>query len=94
MHVCVSACMHMYVCVCACVCVCVFVHVCVRVCACVLGRVGVLWGRGGSVNMIPLMYILFCVKRFELSHVMDIAPWKCYVLYYHHGNHRFFQHDG
>ena len=23
-----------------------------------------------SVNM----YILFCVKRFELSHVMDIAP--------------------
>ena len=28
-----------------------------------------------SVNM----YILFCVKRFELSHVMDIALQKCYV---------------
>ena len=29
-----------------------------------------------SVNM----YILFCVKRSELSHVMDIAQYKCYVL--------------
>ena len=29
-----------------------------------------------SVNL----YILFCVKRFELSHVMDIALYKCYVL--------------
>ena len=25
-------------------------------------------------------YMLFCVKRFELSHVMDIALYKCYVL--------------
>ena len=24
-------------------------------------------------------YILFCVKCFELSHVMNIAPYKCYV---------------
>ena len=36
-------------------------------------------GRGGGVNMITdvlysvNMYILFCVKRFELSHLMDIA---------------------
>ena len=29
-----------------------------------------------SVNL----YILFCVKRFELSHVVDIALQKCYVL--------------
>ena len=29
-----------------------------------------------SVNM----YIRFCVKSFELSHVMDIALQKCYVL--------------
>ena len=29
-----------------------------------------------SVNL----YILFCVKHFELSHVMDIALQKCYVL--------------
>ena len=25
-------------------------------------------------------YMLFCVKRFELSHVMDIALYQCYVL--------------
>ena len=42
--------------------------------------------RGGGVNMITdvlynvNLYILFCVKRFELSHVMDIALYKCYVL--------------
>ena len=36
--------------------------------------------RGGDVNMITdvlysvNLYILFRVKRFELSHVMDIAP--------------------
>ena len=29
-----------------------------------------------SVNL----YILFCVQRFELSHVMDTALYKCYVL--------------
>ena len=29
-----------------------------------------------SVNM----YICFCVKRFEPSHVMDITLYKCYVL--------------
>ena len=29
-----------------------------------------------SVNM----YIRFCVKRFEPSHVMDIRLQKCYVL--------------
>ena len=35
--------------------------------------------KGGGVNIITdvlysvNMYILFCVKRFELSHVMDIA---------------------
>ena len=35
--------------------------------------------REGGVNMVTdvlysvNMYILFCVKRFELSHVMDIA---------------------
>ena len=29
-----------------------------------------------SINM----YIRFCVNHFELSHVMDIALWKCYVL--------------
>ena len=27
------------------------------------------------------MYILFCVKLFELNHVMDIALQKCYVLF-------------
>ena len=26
------------------------------------------------------LYIRFCGKRFELSHVMDIALQKCYVL--------------
>ena len=26
------------------------------------------------------MYIRFCVKHFELSHVIDIELWKCYVL--------------
>ena len=42
--------------------------------------------RGSGVNMITdvlysvNMYIRFCVNRFELSHVMDIALWKCYVL--------------
>ena len=29
-----------------------------------------------SVNM----YIPFCVERFELSHVIDIALYKCYAL--------------
>ena len=35
--------------------------------------------KGGGVNIITdvlysvNMYILFCIKRFELSHVMDIA---------------------
>ena len=29
-----------------------------------------------SVNL----YILFCVKHFELSRVMDMALQKCYVL--------------
>ena len=42
--------------------------------------------RGGGVRAITdvlqgvNMYILFCVKRFELSYAMDIALWKCYVL--------------
>ena len=31
-----------------------------------------------SVNL----YIRFCVKRFELSHVMDIAPCNYYYYYY------------
>ena len=31
-----------------------------------------------SVNL----YIPFCVKRFELSHVMDIALYKCCVLFF------------
>ena len=26
------------------------------------------------------MYVHFCVKRFELSHVMDTALYKCYAL--------------
>ena len=35
-----------------------------------------LYSNNNSVNMdIP-----FCVKRFELCHVMDIALQKCYVL--------------
>ena len=43
--------------------------------------------RGGGVNAITdvlysvNIYIFFCVKRFELSHVMDIALQKCYVLF-------------
>ena len=38
-----------------------------------------------SVNL----YILFlCVKRFELSHVMDIALYKCYVLLLYVCDHR------
>ena len=31
-----------------------------------------------SVNL----YILFCIKRFELSDFMDIALQKCYAYYY------------
>ena len=33
-----------------------------------------------SVNM----YTLFCVKRFELIHVVDIALEKCHVIYYYY----------
>ena len=53
---------------------------------CVLGRWGVLQGRGSGVNMINddlcsgNIYIPFCVKHSELGHVMDIIPQKCYVL--------------
>ena len=45
----------------------------------VLGRVCVLQGRGGGVNMITdvlysvNMYICFGGQRFELNHVMDFA---------------------
>ena len=57
------------------------VCVCVRVCVIVLGsgRRGVLQRRGCDVNMITdVLYsahlcIPFGVKRFELSHGMDIA---------------------
>ena len=44
-----------------------------------------LLGRGAGVNMITdvlyniNMYILFCVKCFELSDVMNTAPYKCCV---------------
>ena len=53
--------------------------VCLFVCVCVLGGGGVLRERECGVDMITdvlyslSMYIRFCVKRFELSYVVDIA---------------------
>ena len=58
---------------------CLFVCLCVCVCMWGGGRGGVLRERECGVDMITdvlyslSMYIRFCVKRFELSYVVDIA---------------------
>ena len=49
-------------------------------CVYVLGRVGVLWGNRGGVNMITVQYTPVSLKLFQLSHLTDIVLQKCCLL--------------
>ena len=51
-----------------------------RGCVCAGGRVGVLWGKGGGVNMIIVQCTPVSLKLFQLSHLTDIVQQKCYLL--------------
>ena len=45
-----------------------------------LGRVRVLWGKGGGVNTITIQCTPVSLKPFQLSHLTDIVLQKCYLL--------------
>ena len=46
-----------------------------------LGRVGVLWGKGGGVNMITVQCTPVSLKLFLLSHLTDIVLSTITIIY-------------